>query len=95
MYVSSQIQMRLCFLRHQDDAEFDFDARANELGLDYTQILHRGPFDTQVLSKLSDVMQTFQLHVVHLARIQSQLFELAVESTTAVRHAGHVARLDR
>ncbi|MCA9199211.1 MAG: glycosyltransferase [Planctomycetales bacterium] len=65
VHVSPQIQMRLCFLRHQDDAEFDFDVRANKLGLDYTEILHRGPFDLQVLSKLADVIQTFQPQVVH------------------------------
>ncbi len=60
-----RVQMTVCFLRRQGDPDFDFDRRSADVGLEYREILHRGPFDRRVLPQLVGLARELQPQIIH------------------------------
>ena len=60
-----RFDMRLCFLRHAQDPDFTFEERCADLGLDYAEVLHSGPFDLTTRGRIKRIIQEFQPDIVH------------------------------
>ena len=71
-------QMRLCFLRHRADQDFIFEDECRKLGLDYRQVLHRGPLDLQTLPRIRDQVHQFRPDIVHSHDYKANFYNLAV-----------------
>lgn len=79
----AQVRMSLCFLRHQDDHEFDFDRRAAALQLDYHEVRHRGACDTRVWAQLRQLAEALQPQLIHSHEYKSNFY-----ATCLARHLG-------
>ncbi len=69
-----RIRMTLCFMRHRNDPDFDFDRRCASRGLDYQEILHQGPTDQSVLPQLRAIVRQVQPAVIHTHDYKASFF---------------------
>ncbi len=80
-----RVQMAICCLRHKRDELFDFDRRAAVMQLDYRQVLHSGPLDRRVLSRLSDIVAEFRPDILHSHDYKASFFATRLARRFAVR----------
>jgi glycosyltransferase involved in cell wall biosynthesis len=78
-----RIQMTLCFMRHRDDPEFDFDRRCADQQLDYCEVLHRGAADRSVLPQLREQVRRLQPQIIHSHDYKANFY-----ATLLARHGG-------
>lgn len=62
---ANELTVQLCFMRHRADTQFDLDRRAHDLGLNYAEVRHRGPFDRTVISQLQSQVESFAPDLIH------------------------------
>ena len=68
--------LRQCFLRHHRDDAFTFEQRCRELGVDFCQILHKGPLDRTVLPQLRNIIRDFEPNIVHSHEYKANFYNL-------------------
>ena len=55
----------MCCLRCADDAAYDMDVRARELGIDYCEVVTRSKFDRNVFPALRQIVRDRKIAIVH------------------------------
>ena len=61
----TRVRVTVCYIRDARDREFDMRARAEGLGLDYTEISERGSFDPRVWPILRRLVRERAIDIVH------------------------------
>ena len=61
----ARFAITVCYLRDERDRDFTIDARARELGLDYTEILERHSYDPRIWTQLTSLVDRGRFDIVH------------------------------
>jgi glycosyltransferase involved in cell wall biosynthesis len=72
----AQLEVTVCYLRHQHDGDTTIRSRAEQLGLDYREIRQKGPFDPAVLGQVSRLVRERQIDIVHAHDYKTDLLAL-------------------
>jgi glycosyltransferase involved in cell wall biosynthesis len=82
---SDQVRMTLCFMRHRQDADYDFDRRCAALDLDYREVLHRGATDRTVLPRLREMVQRIRPQIIHSHDYKANFLATRLAHGTGIR----------
>jgi glycosyltransferase involved in cell wall biosynthesis len=74
-----QFAVTVCYIRDASDRGFGITARADELGIDYVELLERGSFDPAVWPALRRVARERSIDIVHSHDYKTELLALLLQ----------------
>ena len=80
----ARVQVTVCYLRNQDDAEFKVGERAAALGVDYVEVRERHSLDPRIWTQLRDLVRRRRIHIVHGHEYKTNLLALLLAKVEGV-----------